>query len=113
MMREFHAETDRHQTTVENNVTTLINATADHGNLAVTANDQSTAILRSDNNLNQPKINMNTSESRTFIERNRLNIKSANRLTCDTLAVRSCFIFKVSYLLYSRHQDVRHMICMV
>ncbi len=98
-MREFQAENDRHQTTIENNnLTTLINATTDNVDLTLTSNDQSTLILNkqqglSDNDSNQSKINMNTSESRTNGDKNKLNIKPTSRLTSDTLAVRFCLIF--------------------
>jgi hypothetical protein len=110
-MKEFQAENDRHQTMVENNFRTSIDATTDQGNL----NDQSSIPDKqqrlSDNDLNQLKINSNTSESRTNIDRNKLNMKPSSRLTCDTLAVRLDFIFQVSSsIIYSRHQDVRHMV---
>jgi hypothetical protein len=99
MMREFQAENDRHQTTIENNnLTTLINATTDNVDLTLTSNDQSTLILNkqqglSDNDSNQSKININTSESRTNGDKNKLNIKSTSRLTSDTLAVKFYLIF--------------------
>ncbi len=119
MMREFQAENDRHQTTIENNLTTLINATTDHVDLTVTSNDESILIPNkqqglSDNDSNQSKINIiTTSESRTNGDKNKLNIKPASRLTSDILAVRFCLIFKFLYPSYSRHQDVQHMIYMV
>jgi len=92
MMREFQAENDRYQTTIENNVTT------DNVDLTLTSNDQSTLILNkqqglSDNDSNQSKINMNTSESRNNGDKNKLNIKPTSRLTSDTLAVRFYLIF--------------------
>jgi len=99
MMREFQAENDRQQTTIENNLTTLINATTDHVDVTLTSNDESILIPNkqqglSDNDSNQSKINIiTTSESRTNGDKNKLNIKPTSRLTSDTLAVRFYLIF--------------------
>jgi hypothetical protein len=121
MMREFQAENDRHQTTIENNLTTLINATTDQGNLTKISNDQSPIqsisminkqTVISNDNSNQSRISGNISELRTGVDKNKLNIKTPSRLTCDTPAVRFCFIYQFFNLLYSRHPDVQHMICM-
>ncbi len=121
MMREFQAENDRHQTTIENNLTTLINATTDQGNLTRISNDQSPIpsisminkqTVISNDNSNQSRISGNISELRTGVDKNKLNIKTPSRLTCDTPAVRFCFAYTFFNLLYSRHPDVQQMICM-
>ena len=111
MMREFQAEDDRRQTIAETNLTTLINATANHTNLKSTSNDQSQIPsssvsnkqqVLSENDSKQSKINANTLDSQSFIDRNKLNIKIANRLTTsNTLKVRLFFIFQFLHLLYS------------
>jgi hypothetical protein len=97
MMREFQAENDRHQTTIENNLTALINATADHVNVTATANDQSSSTSTkqqetSDNHSNQMTINLNTTERRSVGDQNKLTSKTINRLISDS--------FKVIYDLF-------------
>ena len=73
---------------VENNLTAMINATADHINPALTISDQSEK--SSDNteeihsHLNQTKTKLSNSD------RSRLNVKT-NRFTSDTFRVRLYF----------------------
>jgi hypothetical protein len=109
MMREFQAEDDRRQTLTETNLTVLINATAIHTNLTATSHDQPTISCKpkqsSENDLNPTKINKNTPERRSIVDRTKVN-----RLPSDTLKVRLCFIqnyFLIEFI--HRHQDVRQM----
>jgi len=93
MMREFQAENDRNQIMIENNS----NVTADSVSLTSISNDELTSPPNKQQLLSdQSKINVNTSESRTITDRNKLNNKSVSRLSCDTLAVRLLSIFQRS-----------------
>jgi hypothetical protein len=113
MMREFQAENDRHQITIENNLTALINATAEHVNITSTSNNDSPSSSvkqqeTSDNNSNPTGANLNASERRPTIgDQNKSNIKTINRLTSDSFKVSYYFIFEFFYMLDFRHQDVR------
>ena len=130
MMREFQAENDQRQAMAENNLTTLINATVNHTNVILTANDQSQILSLStslslnkqqkpsndhdnmqsiDNqsktiSADKAKISTNTLERRTIIDRNKPSIKT-NRFTSDTFKVihffiQNYFIIKHFYLYY-------------
>ena len=99
MMREFQAENDQHQTTVEKS------SPVDSSNLPLPVNDQLTSVpskqqLSANQDSNQSKTNVNTSESRTIADRNKINTKAGNRLTCDTLTVRSLFSFQISSSIF-------------
>ena len=76
MMREFQAETDRHQTLVEKNS----NGTADSDNARLISNEPlalptNVQQIASDHDASPPKINGNTQESRTMADRNRSSLK--------------------------------------
>ncbi|CAF4383135.1 unnamed protein product [Rotaria sp. Silwood2] len=100
MMKEFQAENDQRQTKIENNSITVINPTVDNINLSSNLNDQSKTSLSLsssstlisqkqqeslNNNSNQLKTNINTSDLRTIVDKNKLNSKTTNRLTSDSL----------------------------
>lgn len=74
-MREFQAETDRHQETNENKIVTIETV-----NIPPTINEQEIT--------NPMKINSNRIESRNLVEKNKFNMKSVSRLTCDTIGSR-------------------------
>ena len=84
MMREFQAETDRHQGTKENKVVTIETV-----NVPSTTNEQPIKEhVLPEQDANQLKINSNRTESRNLLEKNKFNVKSVSRLTCDTIGSR-------------------------
>lgn len=99
MMREFQAENERHQTTlVEHNTPSGISPTSDKENLPLVSNHPSTSIVDkqqelSDIDLNQLKMNVNTTESRVIADKNKITVKPTSRLMCDTLSVRLHSLF--------------------
>ncbi|CAF1058594.1 unnamed protein product [Rotaria sp. Silwood1] len=94
MMREFQAENDQRQILVENNLTRLINATANHVNLSTSSSSSSTTTTPNkqqesiNNDSNQSKTNINTSDLRTIVDKNKLhNNTITHRLTSNSLKI--------------------------
>lgn len=118
MMKEFQAENDQRQPTVDNNLTVLINAAADHLNVSSNSNDQtkfsSSSVPHKQESCNSDsthsKPNTNKSDLRTVIDKNKLNNKTTNRSSSDALKVRISVMLTFLYLFYFRLSELQHMI---
>lgn len=82
MMREFQAETDRDQAKID--PIHIPTTTSNEPMITLPIKEQ----ILPEQDINPMKVNSNRSESRTITEKNKLNIKSVSRLTCDTIASR-------------------------
>ena len=77
MMREFQAETDRDQAKIDPTI-------SNEPMITLPIKEQ----ILPEQDVNPMKVNSTRSESRTITEKNKLNIKSVSRLTCDTISSR-------------------------
>jgi hypothetical protein len=94
-MKEFQAENDRHQLMTENNLTALINATANYINPSLIISDQSEkssdSIEDAYSHSNQARNNTITLEKRSNTHRSKSHMKT----NPDTLKVRLYFHLKL------------------
>ena len=101
MMKEFQAENDQRQTSIDNNLAALINATADHINESQISNDQSKFASSSmahklesfNSDLSQSKSNINTTDLRSVVDKNKLNSRTTHRSSSDALKVKLFLLY--------------------
>ncbi|CAF3641067.1 unnamed protein product [Rotaria socialis] len=93
MMKEFQAENDQRQISIDNNLAALINATADHMNESQISNDQSKLVSSSiahklepfNSDSNQCKSNLNPPDLRSVVDKNKLSSRTTHRSSTDGL----------------------------
>ena len=101
-MREFQAENERRRTSVDTNVSTLLDVESNDMILQSISNDQSVPSTPTKQRLNDQQIKttnpMKTSERRSNFDRNRYNVKT-NRYPSDTQKVK----YFISNIIYNNH----------
>ncbi|CAF4060266.1 unnamed protein product [Rotaria magnacalcarata] len=93
MMKEFQAENDQRQTSIDNNLAALINATADHMNESQISNEQSKFVSSSiahklesfNSDSTQSKSSLNPPDLCSAVDKNKLNSRTTHRSSTDAL----------------------------